>query len=194
MIHIKDIISEGNITRKQLNNRVVSLKNNYPNLIIGGGKGRGGKYKIHPLLKDFLIRPKSNINQFNNFRYPFPSFDSIELFKSIQWNWLCCYNPNVKSLETEDLLKMIPIDDGDICFYSIHETIKDNKLHIHFTIKTNKSKSYIEHFPKNKNNNNVKVFEPEKYISCYHYFSNTNFERNNQKLKEYGYIIGNKKN
>ncbi len=58
MTTLSELIHLTNITRKQINNRTLPLSKRYPKLIKGGGKGKRGKYFIHPILTRYLTHYK----------------------------------------------------------------------------------------------------------------------------------------
>jgi hypothetical protein len=62
-------------------------------LVIGDGKGRGGKYQIHPFLQNYLTAP-IYYSKFNEIRKPNSLSDNIDAFGLIDWRWLSCFSLN----------------------------------------------------------------------------------------------------
>jgi hypothetical protein len=197
MYHIKDIEPITNVSRKQLSNRIKSLQKDYPKLIIGGGKGKGGKYKIHPLMVPFLIVPNKEkeltntekqdlINKQNSFLEKMPDCNNFETFSKIDWDWFVCFRP-VNATDIKELIQMIPLSsDTDLAFYSIHRQV--DKLHIHFVLKSKMHRNEVLKEISIKSNNECVLFDPFYSKGCYSYFTDSYMFRNGeQKLSGYGY-------
>lgn len=194
MITIKELYGLTNVSRKQINNRVNKIKWKYPQLIKGGGKGKGGKYSVNNLFMNYLTR--LNPNQ------PTPSegtgivskrciIDYSELFNSIDWNWFGCLS-TTSLFETEKLFQLLHLQDGEILFYSIHSTGKLDKLHIHFTSNSELPKSrQIKQHEGLIINTLIKEFRNPLKRECYDYFTNfRNSTNRNQIIVDYGFLIG----
>lgn len=198
-ITIKEMIHLTNITRKQLNNRIQQIRGRYPNLINGGGKGKGGRYYIHPFLITYLtqphwyteINPQQNFNSEKELITSRNQIDYYQIFKSIEWDWFCCYCPLKKIYDPLELINLIPLRDGDVSFYSLHR-FQDESLHIHFVLKTDTlthykiSQSLIDWIDVE-----TKTYDFNQLDGCFQYFTNTKLLRGkNQKLVGYGFVMG----
>jgi hypothetical protein len=197
MTTLSDLITLTNITRKQINNRTLPLSKRYPNLIKGGGKGKIGKYFIHPLLTRYLTHHKLYTSQEiieqlediqSNYLKRYSNIDTIETFNQIPWKFFCCYHP-ARNLNAQALLNLIPLEEGDIVYYSIHTDNRD-KEHLHF-VTTHPNQNRL----KNKKNQPkdipmVEPFKMELSEGCYHYFRDMGLFRGGQRITEWGYIMG----
>jgi len=193
MTTIDELYQLTNVTRKQVNNRVNKLKCKYPNFIMGGGKGKGGKYKIDPLFFKYLTRlkphqskPNQVINRNNNH-----SSVNWENFSNVKWDWFGCVS-TTSVFEVEQLLNLINLKDGELLFYSVHSLGRLDELHLHFI-----SNSELMPSKQFKNQNgiitNIKInkFRDSLKRECYEYFTNFAKTRDrNQLLIEYGFLIG----
>jgi len=204
MVQIKNITTLSNVSRKQINNRLKPLKKKYPHLINGGGKGRGGRYNISPLLIKYLTQPNTEIkitesqikdmlDKQDNYLRSLPTFDTIDTFKMVDWDWFCCFHPVKKITDVQVLIDCIPMNEGDLFYYSIHT--KDvyrriTEYHIHFVLKSEVSRKVILKSTPFISDDNVVPFDFNKIEGCYNYFSNDKLIRSdNQKLSEWGYIM-----
>lgn len=201
-ISIKELLPLTNITRKQLNNRIQNIRGKYPDLIKGGGKGKGGRYSIHPFFTTYLIQPhwsrtftphqKNNtekrISEFLKSKTP---INYYELFKSIRWDRFCCYSPLKKIYDPIELINLIPLNDGDVSFYSIHR-FHDESLHIHFTLLNDVLTHYkVPESRVDWLNVQIEKYDFNQSEGCFQYFTNTELLRDkNQKLVGYGFLMG----
>lgn len=189
-ITIKDILPHTDISRKQVNNRIKKL-NQYTNLLYGGGKGKGGLYKINPIFFNYLTLTKSikSVNDIvrNNSVNLIPRINLFETYKLIDWTYFGCYSPP-KVFSVDALLEIIPLKDGELLFYTIHGRKSTDELHIHFVVFT---KSKIEKFVKLENQSiksvYVSPFRTELLYDCFNYFLNP---KENQFLVDYGFLFG----
>jgi hypothetical protein len=203
MVTIEELTHLTNVSRKQMNNRVLSLKHRYPKIISGGGKGKGGKYKIHPIMTKVLTRPNRGKNTSNDDLMGFESEQSKFLeslnqsnpFGLFNWRWFCCYSPP-KIYESQKLFDLIPLRPNDICFYSVHgrknltKKVKESEnLHLHFVIDSEQTlKELSSH--QTYINPKISIFRPDLSQDCYEYFTNPQIVRTrNQYVLEYGYMI-----
>jgi hypothetical protein len=71
-LKVTEIEKFSTLTSKQIRNKLVSLKNSnlYNGLIFGGGKGKGGQYKVHftllPIVASRIRRKKQKSIQTTN--------------------------------------------------------------------------------------------------------------------------------
>jgi hypothetical protein len=203
MVTIEQLTHLTNVSRKQMNNRVLALKHRYPKIIGGGGKGKRGKYKIHPIMAKVLTRPNRGKNtsivdlmgfEFEQSKF-LESLNQSNPFGLFNWRWFCCYSPP-KIYESQKLIDLIPLKPNDISFYSIHgrnnltKGIKDSEnLHIHFVIDTEQTKKELSS-PKICLDPDITDYRPELSQECFHYFTNPSIHRSeNQYIVEYGYLM-----
>lgn len=198
-ININQYCNISNVSRRQLNNRIIPLKEKYPNLIIGGGRGKSGKYFVDKLLTRYICKPKSIYtvdDEINSILEKQDSFINnllpiadISTFKKIDWRYFCCYSP-AKCIEVEDLLNRIPTEEGDMVFYSIHEN-ENLKIHVHF-VTTSQNKERLLTYDNNLMD--VKPFVDNFRIKeaggCYQYLTNLDMQRYGQRVIEWGYFMG----
>jgi hypothetical protein len=179
MLTINEIIGDAKVSRKQINNRIQKVSH-HENLVIGGGKGRGGKYHINPLLINFLT---SN-NYYRDIKYegqlsnPYNGFNTFSL---IDWRWFCCFSPKC-FLEPEQLLEKVWMNDGDICYYSIHGRKRTNVLHIHYVVT---SEGNLLNFK--TTSNYIDQFDRKQDVKCFNYFNNP---KDNQFVVDVGFLLG----
>jgi len=195
MTTLSELIPLTNITRKQINNRTLPLSKRYPNLIKGGGKGKRGKYFIHPILTRYLTHykpytSKETIEQLANIQTEYlkrySTLDTFDTFQLIPWKFFCCYHP-VGKLNAQDLLNLIPLEEGDIVYYSIHTDQRD-KDHLHF-VTTHTNEIRLK-YHQTKDIPKVEPFKMELGEGCYHYFRNMYLFRGEQRITEWGYLMG----
>lgn len=179
MLTINDIIGDAKVSRKQINNRIQKVSH-HENLVIGGGKGLGGKYLIHPILLNYLTAPNyfSGIDYDRSQRRVLNNWDT---FKLLNWQWFHCFSPK-GYFELNNLFDKIRLNDGDIAYYSVHARKSSNDLHLHYVVTDNKhqeSKKNITNF--------FKPYDPSLGDGCFNYFNNPS---DNQYLVEVGYLLG----
>ncbi len=197
MYQIQDILHLTNVSRKQVNNRIRKLKNKYPNLIKGGGRGRGGKYLIHPLMIPFLIRLNEEISLTNSekeqwirkqqlFYESISNYNNLDTFSKVEWDWFCCFRPP-NEYDIQSLIDLIPKSDAtDLAYFSIHR--QEDKLHIHFVLRTNMNKNEILNSVKTICDKDCELFDRTKRTQCYTYLSDPHIRRNGgQVLVDWGY-------
>lgn len=204
MVTIQDIIPLSNISRKQIGNRIKPIKKKYPNLIKGGGRGKGGKYQINPLLIKHLTIPNTEVkvsgedkkrmnDKQDEFLKNLPPFDTMDTFKEIEWDWFCCYHPVKEITDIQELIDCIPMNEGDLCYYSIHrknESGRITKHHIHFVLKSDLTKNDISKTTPFYSDYDIQEFDLTDVEGCYNYFSNSNLLRSDkQELCEWGYLM-----
>jgi hypothetical protein len=196
MITINELTPLTNITRKQINNRLIPLVNRYPNLIKGGGRGKRGKYSIHPLLIKYLThyKPYTSLEDIkvwdeiqSDYLKTFTPINTLETFKKVEWKFFCCYSP-ASNLDSHVLINLISLEVGDMVFYSIHTDEKE-KNHIHF-VTTHCDEKRLKNYDKVMDIPEVVPFISLELEGCYNYFTNLQLYRGKQRVTEYGYIIG----
>ena len=191
MYQIQEILSLTNVSRKQVNNRIRKLKNKYPNLITGGGRGRGGKYLLHTLMIPFLLRLNEERTLANNekelwikkqrlFLESVSNYNNLETFSKVEWDWFCCFRPP-NEYDIQTLIDLIPKSDvTDIAYYSIHR--QEDKLHIHFVLKTNMNKNQILNSLNTICDKDCLAYDKSKTSDCYNYLSNLNVKRRGEQM------------
>lgn len=200
MLTINEILPLNNITRRQLNNRLKLLQLKYPIYLNGGGRGRGGRYSVHPILLDLITKPnKDGITTEKDKEIFKNSTDAIKkrnlytskTFESIDWKYFVTISP-FENIEEKRLIETIPLALGDTCFYSIHHktTSVVDGCHIHFVIKTNKAKKDLEGL-KSDFRMNIKVdeYDPQK-TNCFQYLTSRNLFGGTQQQGEFGFKLG----
>jgi hypothetical protein len=178
-LNIKDIEEDTQVSRKQINNRIKKVIH-HDRLVIGGGKGRGGKYQIHPLLKNYLTAP-TYFAKFKEILNPNGLFNNFDAFGLIDWRWFSCYSPK-ECFELDKLIANIHMNDGDIVYYSIHSRKSTNDFHIHYS-----STSEVNPIVENSISHISLPFDASLGMSCFHYF---NKPSENQLLIEVGFLLG----
>lgn len=189
-ITIKDILPHTDISRKQVNNRIKKLIP-YKNLVKGGGKGKGGLYRVNSIFFNYLtllksIKYKSNIvrnkDVINNL-----IINLFETYKLVNWTYFGCYSPP-KVYCVDALLELLPLKDGELLFYAIHGRKSTDELHIHFVVTTNSNIQKFEYLEnKSKMSVNAVPFRNELQSECFTYFINP---KENQFLVDYGFLFG----
>jgi hypothetical protein len=176
-ITIKDIEENTSITRKQISNRINKVSH-HDNLVFGGGKGRGGKYLIHPLLTNYLSAPNyySKINENHKVK---KLFNDYKTFRLLNWRSFGCYSPK-ECFDYDNLISTIGINDGDIGYFSIHLRKSTNDFHIHYVLTSNPNK-------KDTIIHNIQDFNSSWSESCFNYFNNPS---DNQNLIDFGFLLG----
>lgn len=113
-----------------------------------------------------------------------------ELFDKVDWDWFGDYNPADKNIQVDDLIGLIPLFDGDLCCYSIHENANCG-MHIHFVLRTDQKKNMIMGRKEKRLTQYLESFNPEKSKTCFEYLTSNQLpRRGNQKLVEYGCLMG----
>lgn len=191
MITIKELTELTNVSRKQINNRINKIRGKYPSLIKGGGKGKGGRYSVDPLFVNYLTRLNPDLPDIKRVETTTNSLVSWKNYSKISWKWFGCYSP-ASVYEPKHLTDLIPLQDGEIVFYSIHAKDDTDNLHIHF--------SSNSELPKTKLNtpdrsillySEVKEFNHHLKEECFDYFTNFNMVRSGrQYIVDYGFIMG----
>jgi len=186
---IKDILSKTDISRKQVNNRINKIKH-HNKLVTGGGKGKGGRYLFNSIFFNYLSLSK-NVKQHDklirNLSESQPSYPIIlfEIFNQIEWTYFGCYSPP-KIYDIDELIEILPISDGELLFYAIHNRCKTDELHIHFVVATQvEIKKYKN--PQMNLSLEVKPFNPNLSGECFNYFINP---KDHQFAVDYGFILG----
>jgi hypothetical protein len=178
-LNIKDIEEDTQVSRKQINNRIKKVIN-HDRLVIGGGRGRGGKYLIHPILLNYLTAP----NYYSGIAYDGSQrriLNNWDTFKLLNWQWFYCFSPK-GYFELNNLFDEMRLNDGDIAYYSVHARKSSNDLHLHYVVtdkEIQNSKQNIFNF--------FKPYDPSLGDSCFNYFNNPS---ENQYLVECGYLLG----
>ena len=176
-ITIKDIEDNTSISRKQINNRINKVSH-HDKLVLGGGRGRGGKYLLHPLLTNYLSAPNyySKINEKQRIKKLFNDFNT---FKLLNWRTFGCFSPK-EYFDFGNLISALKMEDGDIGYFSIHLRKSTNDLHIHYVLTSIPyKKDTIAH--------NIQDFNSSLSESCFCYFNNPN---DNQHLIDFGFLLG----
>jgi hypothetical protein len=187
---IKDILSQADISRKQVNNRINKIKQ-YNKLVTGGGKGKGGRYLINSVFYNYLILSKKvkhhnklirNVSE-SQTSYPISLYE--EIFNQIDWSYFGCYSPP-KIYDIDELIEILPISDGELLFYSVHNRLRTDELHIHFVVATQVD---VKRYKKPQMNLSleVKPFNSNLSGECFSYFITP---KENQFAVEYGFILG----
>lgn len=199
MITIKELTElTTDVSRKHINNRINRIKNKYPSLIKGGGRGKGGRYYIDPLFVKYLIRSNStpiHPQQDVNLTKDTKSLVGWKNFSKIRWRWFGCYSP-VNIYDPKNLISLIPLQDGEIAFYSIHAKDTSDSLHIHFVSNSEITKTKLQ-TPYKGILMNSKIIEFDYLLmkECYDYYTNHNKMRSGQQyLVDYGMVMGVKRN
>ncbi len=178
-LNIKDIEEDTQVGRKQINNRIKKVIH-HNKLVIGGGRGRGGKYLIHPLLLNYLTAP----NYYSGIIYDGSQqriLNNLDTFNLLNWRWFHCFAPK-GYFELNNLFDKMRLNDGDIAYYSVHARKSSNDLHLHYVV-TDKENLYS----KKNITNFFKPYAPSLGDSCFNYFNNPS---DNQYLVEVGYLLG----
>ncbi len=178
-LNIKDIQEDTQVSRKQINNRIKKVIH-HNKLVIGGGRGRGGKYLIHPLLLNYLTAP----NYYSGIIYDGSQqriLNNLDTFNLLNWRWFHCFSPK-GYFEPNNLFDEMRLNDGDIAYYSVHARKSSNDLHLHYVV-TDKENLYS----KKNITNFFKPYAPSLGDSCFNYFNNPS---DNQYLVEVGYLLG----
>ena len=178
-LNIKDIQEDTQVSRKQINNRIRKVIH-HNKLVSGGGRGRGGKYLIHPLLWNYLTAP----NYYSGIVYDGSQqkiLNNLDTFKLLNWRWFHCFSPK-GYFELNNLFDKMRLNDGDIAYYSVHARKSSNDLHLHYVV-TDKENLYS----KKNSTNFFKPYAPSLGDSCFNYFNNPS---DNQYLVEVGYLLG----
>jgi hypothetical protein len=176
-ITVKDIEEYTSISRKQINNRINKVSH-HDNLVMGGGKGRGGKYLIHPLLTNYLSAPNyySKTNESQKMK---KLFNDYRTFNLLNWRSFGCFSPK-DCFDYNNLISTIGIKDGDIGYFSIHLRKSTNDFHIHYVVTCNTDKKdTIPH--------HIQDFNSSLSESCFYYFNNPG---DNQNLIDFGFLLG----
>lgn len=198
MITLKELTELTNVSRKQINNRINKIKGKYPSFIKGGGRGKGGRYYIDSLFVKYLIRsnstpilPQQDVNLSGDTK----SLVGWKNFSKIRWKWFGCYSP-VSIYDPKDLISLIPLQDGEIAFYSIHAKDTSENLHIHFVSNSEVTKTKLQ-TPCKGILMNSKIIEFDYLLmkECYDYYTNYDKMRSGQQyLVDYGMVMGVKRN
>jgi hypothetical protein len=139
-MNVNEIIELTSLSHKQIRNNINNLKksNNINQLIIGGGKGKGGQFWFHFSLLPFIsIRQRRKLKKDTQTTIKFRKLSELYYMKS-SWNYFGCIHPN-RDLDLVELTNSLKSFNS---FYVIHR--KNEINHIHFTIQSSQQKDEIK--------------------------------------------------
>lgn len=157
-LNVNEIVDYTTLSHKQVRNNLNILlrTNKFDNLIIGGGKGRGGRFWFHfSLLPMVLQRQRKRVKSNCKLTTKNRSLSEYYYSKS-NWDYFGCIHPN-KDIDYLDLINSLKNINS---FYVIHRRNEIN--HIHFTIQSklsiNEIKDHLKLFFQKRNISIDKVF------------------------------------
>jgi hypothetical protein len=136
-LNVSEVIEFTTLSQKQIRNNLnrLSKSKEFENLIYGGGKGKGGRFRFHySILPIVLLRRRKN-----KVDSTLKSRKVSEFYYSkCSWDYFGCIQPN-KELDYLELIDSLENFDS---FYVIHR--RNEKNHIHFTIHSSLSSDEIK--------------------------------------------------
>ena len=133
-LNVNEIKNYSTLSQKQIRNNLNYLlgKGEYSNLIYGGGRGKGGQFRVHYTLIPLITNRKRNSKKKElQLKYT-ERFLSEFYYGKTNWDYFGCIKPNQET----DLYQLVNSLKNFFSFYVIHR--KKEKNHIHFTLSSSK--------------------------------------------------------